>query len=259
MTSGTGRSPMKRWLPLLLPALVLLLAAQPAHAAAVPVPSVQIGLNGSEAPQDMAVTLQVIAMLTVLSLAPAILMLMTAFTRIVIVLSFVRQAIGTQVMPPNQVIIGLSLFLTFFVMAPVANDIYTNAWQPLSHKAITQEVAVQRAEAPIRQFMFKQTREKDLALYVKMSKIPRPRMAKDVPTYVLIPAFVTSELKTAFQIGFVIYLPFLIIDMVVASILMSMGMMMLPPVTISLPFKIILFVLVDGWNLLSRALLTSFN
>lgn len=240
----------------LLPALLL---ADPAWAAPVAVPNVNIGLSGSEAPQDMAVTLQVIAMLTVLSLAPAILVLMTAFTRIVIVLSFVRQAIGTQVMPPNQVVIGLSLFLTFFVMAPVANDVYTNAWKPLSSKAITQEVAFQRAEAPVRQFMFRQTREKDLALFIKMAKVKRPRVAKDVPTYVLIPAFVTSELKTAFQIGFVIYLPFLIIDMVVASILMSMGMMMLPPVVISLPFKIILFVLVDGWHLLSRALVSSFS
>lgn len=234
-----------------------LLVGLPAEAA--PVPTVNIGINGSEAPADMTVTLQVIAMLTVLSLAPAILVLTTAFTRIVIVLSFVRQAIGTQVMPPNQVIIGLSLFLTFFVMAPVANDVYTNAWQPFQAKTITQEVALTRAEAPMRQFMFHQTREKDLGLFVKMAKIKRPRMAKDVPTYVLIPAFVTSELKTAFQIGFVIYLPFLIIDMVVASILMSMGMMMLPPVVISLPFKIILFVLVDGWNLLARALVTSFS
>lgn len=253
-------SRLPRWIPLFLAVLLpVLLTALPASATPVPVPNINIGLGGSDQPQDMAVTFQVIAMLTVLSLAPAILMLMTAFTRIVIVLSFVRQAIGTQVMPPNQVILGLSLFLTFFVMAPVANDIYTNAWEPLSHKAITQEVAFERAQAPLRQFMFKQTREKDLALFVKMSKIERPHVAKDVPTYVLVPAFVTSELKTAFQIGFVIYLPFLVIDMVVASILMSMGMMMLPPVVISLPFKIILFVMVDGWNLLSRALITSFN
>lgn len=250
---------MRPWLLLAALPLLLLALADPASAAPVAVPNVNIGLSGSEQPQDMAVTLQVIAMLTVLSLAPAILVLMTAFTRIVIVLSFVRQAIGTQVMPPNQVVIGLSLFLTFFVMAPVANDVYANAWKPLSEKAITQEVAFQRAEAPVRQFMFRQTREKDLALFVKMAKVKRPRVAKDVPTYVLIPAFVTSELKTAFQIGFVIYLPFLIIDMVVASILMSMGMMMLPPVVISLPFKIILFVLVDGWHLLSRALVSSFQ
>jgi flagellar biosynthetic protein FliP len=251
---------LKTLLPAALLALgTLAVASAPALAAAVPVPNVSIGLTGSEAPGDTAVTLQVIALLTVLSLAPAIMMLMTAFTRIVIVLSFVRQAIGTQMMPPNQVIIGLSLFLTFFVMAPVAQDIHKNAWDPYMKKAISQEVAVTRAEAPIRKFMFKQTREKDLGLFVKMAKIPRPKAAKDVPTYVLIPAFITSELKTAFQIGFVIYLPFLIIDMVVASILMSMGMMMLPPVVISMPFKIILFVLVDGWHLLSRALVSSFN
>ena len=253
---------MKKLLfPLCLLAAVVGLALVPqvASAAPVPIPNVNIGMSGSEKPEDMAVTLQVILMLTVLSLAPAILMLMTAFTRIVIVLSFVRQALGTQVMPPNQVVIGLALFLTFFVMAPVLQDVQKNAWDPYSQKRISQEVAIGRAEAPIRQFMFKQTREKDLALFVKMAKVKRPRTAKDVPTYVLIPAFVTSELKTAFQIGFVIYLPFLIIDMVVASILMSMGMMMLPPAVISLPFKIILFVLVDGWHLLSRALVSSFN
>jgi flagellar biosynthetic protein FliP len=253
---------LRPWLPAVGLVAVFLgvfaLVAAPASAA-VPVPTVSIGLGGAKGPNDTAATLQVIALLTVLSLAPAILMLTTAFTRIVIVLSFVRQAIGTQMMPPNQVIIGLSLFLTFFVMAPVAADIQHNAWDPFMNKQISQEVAMTRAEAPIRQFMFKQTREKDLALFVKMAKIQRPRTAKDVPTYVVVPAFITSELKTAFQIGFVIYLPFLIIDMVVASILMSMGMMMLPPVVISLPFKIILFVLVDGWHLLSRALVTSFN
>ncbi|MEB3222940.1 MAG: flagellar type III secretion system pore protein FliP [Candidatus Sericytochromatia bacterium] len=240
-------------------ALLAAFLAVPALAAPVPVPNINLGVSGSEAPQDMAVTLQILGMLTILSLAPAILVLMTAFTRIVIVLSFVRQAIGTQVMPPNQVVIGLALFLTFFVMAPVGQDIYANAWKPLSEKSISQDLAIARAEAPIRQFMFRQTREKDLALFIKMGNVKRPKLARDVPTYVLIPAFVTSELKTAFQIGFVIYLPFLIIDMVVASILMSMGMMMLPPVVISLPFKIILFVLVDGWHLLSRALVTSFS
>jgi flagellar biosynthetic protein FliP len=251
---------LKAVLPAALVALgALALSAAPAMAQAVPVPNVSIGLSGNGTPQDTAVSLQIIALLTVLSLAPAIVILTTAFTRIVIVLSFVRQAIGTQVMPPNQVIIGLSLFLSFFVMAPVASDIQKNAWDPYMKKAITQEQALSRAEAPVRRFMFKQTREKDLALFVKMAKIERPRAAKDVPTYVLIPAFITSELKTAFQIGFVIYLPFLVIDMVVASILMSMGMMMLPPVVISLPFKIILFVLVDGWHLLSRALVSSFN
>ncbi|HEY9723911.1 MAG TPA: flagellar type III secretion system pore protein FliP [Oscillatoriaceae cyanobacterium] len=250
----------KRILPVLAIALGgLALFAGVAHAADLALPSVNIGLSGSSKPQDVSVTLQIIMLLTVLSLAPAILVLMTAFTRIVIVLSFVRQAIGTQVMPPNQVVIGLALFLTFFVMAPVANDIYTNAYTPYTQHQITQAVAFDRAQAPVRQFMLRQTREQDLSLFVKLAKLDRPRTIKDVPTYVMIPAFVTSELKTAFQIGFVIYLPFLIIDMVVASILMSMGMMMLPPAVISLPFKIILFVLVDGWNLLCRALVTSFR
>lgn len=242
--------------------LLLVLAALPqaAHAAVpIAVPNVSLGLSGSTQPQDLSVSLQLLLMLTVLSLAPAILLMMTAFTRIVIVLSFIRQAIGTQMMPPNQVIVGLAMFLTFFVMAPVAQDVYANAWQPYSDHKISQEVAFSRAEAPLRQFMFHQTREKDLALFVKMAHLERPKAAKDVPTYVLIPAFVTSELKTAFQIGFVIYLPFLVIDMVVSSILMSMGMMMLPPIVISLPFKIILFVLVDGWHLLSRALVASFG
>ena len=248
-----------RLMPFFMAALGVAFMAAPALAAPIPMPNVNIGLTGSEAPQDMAVTLQVILLLTVLSLAPALLVLTTAFTRIVIVLSFVRQAIGTQVMPPNQVVIGLSLFLTFFVMAPVFNDVHKNAWEPFAAKSISQEVAIERAQAPMRQFMLKQTREKDLALFVKLGKLERPRTARDVPTWVLVPAFVTSELKTAFQIGFVIYLPFLIIDMVVASILMSMGMMMLPPVVISLPFKIILFVLVDGWHLLSRALVSSFQ
>lgn len=243
-----------------LGALAWALSASPAGAApAGAVPTLTLGVGQSGSPQDVSSTLQLLGMLTILSLAPSILMLMTAFTRIVIVLSFVRQALGTQVMPPNQVIIGLALFLSFFVMAPVANEVYTNAWVPYQAKAISSTQAFQRAEAPVRQFMFRQTRERDLALYVKLAKLPRPRVARDVPTYVLIPAFVTSELKTAFQIGFVIYLPFLIIDMVVASILMSMGMMMLPPIVISLPFKIILFVLVDGWNLLGRALVTSFG
>ncbi|MNL02657.1 Flagellar biosynthetic protein FliP precursor [compost metagenome] len=207
----------------------------------------------------MAASLQILALLTVLTLAPAILMLMTSFTRIVIVLAFLRQAMGTQSMPPNQVVVGLALFLTFFVMAPVIGDINQTALQPYAQGAISQQVALDRAQQPLRKFMFKQTRQKDLALFVSMAKMERPRRPDDIPTHVLIPAFVISELKTAFQIGFVIYLPFLVIDMVVASILMSMGMMMLPPVMISLPFKLILFVLVDGWHLLSRALVSSFQ
>lgn len=213
----------------------------------------------SGAPQDIAANLQLLLLLTVLSLAPAILLLMTAFTRIVIVLSFVRQAMGTQMMPPNQVIIGLAMFLTFFVMAPTLTEINSKAIQPYMGNQITQAQAFDRAQAPLRKFMFKQTRQKDLALFVHMAKLPRPRNMNDIPTWVLVPSFIISEIKTAFQIGFVIYLPFLVIDMIVSSLLMSMGMMMLPPVMISLPFKIILFVLVDGWHLLSRSLVASFQ
>ncbi|MNR86822.1 Flagellar biosynthetic protein FliP precursor [compost metagenome] len=233
---------------------LLFLTAGAAHAQ-LQVPQIPL----TDRPQDVAASLQILALLTVLTLAPAILMLMTSFTRIVIVLAFLRQAMGTQSMPPNQVVVGLALFLTFFVMAPVIGDINQTALQPYAQGAISQQVALDRAQQPLRKFMFKQTRQKDLALFVSMAKMERPRRPDDIPTHVLIPAFVISELKTAFQIGFVIYLPFLVIDMVVASILMSMGMMMLPPVMISLPFKLILFVLVDGWHLLSRALVSSFQ
>lgn len=240
-------------LSLLLALGVLALLTLPAMAEiAMP----KLPLSG--APKDIATNLQLLILLTVLSLAPAILLLMTAFTRIVIVLSFVRQAMGTQMMPPNQVIIGLAMFLTFFVMAPTLSDINHDALQPYMASQITQSVAFERAQQPLRRFMFKQTRQKDLALFVHMARLRRPRNPGDIPTYVLVPSFVISELKTAFQIGFVIYLPFLVIDMIVSSLLMSMGMMMLPPVMISLPFKLILFVLVDGWHLLSRALVESF-
>ena len=236
-------------------AIALLFVSAGAAQAQLQVPQIPL----TDRPQDVAASLQILALLTVLTLAPAILMLMTSFTRIVIVLAFVRQAMGTQSMPPNQVVVGLALFLTFFVMAPVIGDINQTALQPYSRGAISQQVALDRAQQPLRKFMFKQTRQKDLALFVSMAKMERPRRPDDIPTHVLIPAFIISELKTAFQIGFVIYLPFLVIDMVVASILMSMGMMMLPPVMISLPFKLILFVLVDGWHLLSRALVSSFQ
>ncbi|HBN07104.1 MAG TPA: flagellar biosynthetic protein FliP [Cyanobacteria bacterium UBA8530] len=198
-------------------------------------------------------------LLTVLSLAPALLIMMTSFTRIVIVLSFLRQAMGTMTMPPNQVILGLALFLTFFVMATPLGQINHDALQPYLAGNMGQQEAIQKGVEPLRNFMFHQTRQKDLALFVHMAKIARPRTPADIPTHILIPAFLISELKTAFQIGFMIYLPFLVIDMVVSSILMSMGMMMLPPVMISLPFKIILFVLVDGWHLISRALVASFH
>ncbi len=204
-------------------------------------------------------SLQLFLVLTVLSLAPAILITMTSFTRIIVVLSFVRNALGTQQVPPNQVLIGLALFLSFFVMAPTWQQVNKDALQPYLKQQITQDQAIKQAEEPLRSFMIKQTREKDLALFVELAKIKQPKTYKDIPTYVLIPAFVISELKTAFQIGFVIFLPFIVIDMVVASTLMSMGMMMLPPMLISLPFKILLFVMVDGWDLIVKSLVVGFH
>ncbi|MCD6155863.1 MAG: flagellar type III secretion system pore protein FliP [Candidatus Atribacteria bacterium] len=201
--------------------------------------------------------LQVLIFLTVLSLAPAILILLTSFTRIVVVLAFVRNALGSPQIPPTPVLIGLALFLTYFVMAPTFSQLNQEVLTPFMDGSITQDEAFSRGEAILRDFMFRQTQEKDLALMVSLAKIPRPKNRDEVPTYVLIPAFVLSELKIAFMLGFIIYVPFLLIDMVVASILMSMGMMMLPPVMISLPFKILLFVLVDGWELITRGLILS--
>jgi flagellar biosynthesis protein FliP len=202
---------------------------------------------------------QLLLMIGALSLVPAALFTLTGFTRILIVLGFIRTGLGTPTAPPNQVLVGIALFLTIFVMAPTFNQIKKDAFDPLQKDQISQSVAFKRAEKPMREFMFDQTREKDIALFVGLARIKDVNTRADVPTYVLIPAFVISELKTAFQIGFLIFLPFLIIDLVVASTLMSMGMMMLPPIFISLPFKILLFVLVDGWNLVTRSLVESFS
>ena len=225
----------------------------------IPIPRVNIGVSPATKPQDVALSLQILLLLTIVSLAPTMLVLLTSFTRIVVVLSFVRTALGTQQVPPTQVIVGLSLLLTFFVMRPVIEDVNKNALQPYLANRISQHVAIDRAAAPLRGFMFRQTREKDIALFYTLSGEKRPVAQKDVPTYLLIPAFVISELKTAFQIGFAIYIPFIVIDMVVASVLLSMGMMMIPPVIISLPFKILVFLLVDGWNLTVAALFASFK
>jgi flagellar biosynthetic protein FliP len=194
-----------------------------------------------------------------LSLIPAAVFTLTGFTRILIVLGFIRTGLGTPTAPPNQVLVGIALFLTIFVMAPTFNQIKRDAVDPLRAEKISQEAALKRAEKPLREFMFDQTRTKDLALFARMAKLERPDTRADIPTYVLIPAFTISELKTAFQIGFLIFLPFLVIDLVVGATLMSMGMVMLPPVFISLPFKILLFVLVDGWNLVTQSLVQSFN
>lgn len=230
-----------------------------AAAPTIPIPNINIGVGNANNPKDMSASLQIVFLLTVLSLAPSILIMMTSFTRIVVVLSFMRSAMATQQAPPNQVIIGLAIFLTAFVMMPTWSQVNRDALQPYMQAKITQEQAFTKAMTPIRDFMFKQTREQDLALFVKLSNLPRPKTYDDVPTYVLIPSFIISELKTAFQIGFVLFIPFIVIDMIVASSLMSMGMLMLPPMMISLPLKILLFVMVDGWNLLVRSLVMSFR
>jgi flagellar biosynthetic protein FliP len=222
-------------------------------------PSLSLQVGEVESPEDLAVTIQIILLITLLTLAPAILILLTSFTRIVIVLSLLRHALSTQQIPPNQVIIGLALFLTFFIMAPVFEEINDTSFQPYLAEEITQQEAFENAIVPLRTFMSRHVREKDLALFTRIADQPRPATIDDVPTRVLIPSFVISELRIAFQMGFMLFIPFLIIDMVVASVLMSMGMMMLPPIMVSLPFKILLFVLVDGWNLLVQSLVASFG
>ena len=210
-------------------------------------------------PGTVTTAVQLILLLTVLTLAPAILILMTSFTRIVIVLSFVRTSLATQQMPPNQVLIGLALFLTFFIMAPTLNEVNEEALQPLFEEEITLEEAMDEASAPMREFMSHHTRQQDLALFMDYTEMEAPETLNDIPMSVMIPAFAISELKTAFQMGFMIFIPFLVIDMAVASVLMSMGMMMLPPVMISLPFKVLLFVLVDGWYLITYSILESYS
>jgi flagellar biosynthetic protein FliP len=229
-----------------------------AQDAAGTTPYFSIEVNNTEQPLAPTVTLQIFLLMTVLSLAPAIMIMVTSFTRIVIVLSLLRRALGTMQMPPNQIVIGLALFLTFFIMTPVWQQINQNALQPYLDKKLSHEQALQKAVLPLRDFMFKQTREKDLALFVDIAKLKRPNNMAEIPTLVLIPSFIISEVKTAFQIGLLLYVPFLIIDMVVSSVLLSMGMMMLPPIMVSLPFKLMLFVLADGWYLLVESLVKGF-
>ncbi len=224
-----------------------------------PVIGLPSALQPEAADSGMAAWIQIITFLTALTLIPAMLMMASSFTRIIIVLSFIRNALGIPQTPPNQVLLGLGLFLSIFVMAPIWQGVNDSALQPFLKKEITQEEAIQRGVEPMRAFMFKQTREKDLSLFVFLAKSQRPRNPSEVPTHVLIPAFIISELKTAFQMGFLILVPFLIIDMVVSSTLMSMGMVMLPPAVIALPFKVLLFVLVDGWHMLVRSLMVSFS
>jgi len=240
-------------------ALILALLCLPVAAHAGNIPTLSISLGDSEDPDAWFTGLKIIAMMTVLTLAPSILVMMTSFTRILVVFAFLRQALGTQQSPPDQILVGLALFLTLFIMMPVWQKIDTQALTPYLNEDITQSVAIERGIAPLRSFMLKQTREDDLILFLNAANKKKPATAEETPLHVLIPSFVISELRTAFEIGFLIYIPFVILDMVVASVLMSMGMMMLPPVMISLPLKIILFVLIDGWHLITANLLASFR
>jgi flagellar biosynthetic protein FliP len=241
-----------RWLAALL---LILFMSSPQAQTALPAVTATPSTGGG---QTYSLTIQTLLFLTSLTFLPAILLMMTSFTRIIIVLSFVRQALGTAQAPPNQVLVGLSLFLTFFVMSPVLERIYNEAYTPFSERRISFNDAIERGAVPLKTFMMRQTRQSDLALFAKLANQPALQGPEEVPLKILVPAYIISELKTAFQIGFVIFIPFLIIDMVVASVLMSMGMMMLSPVIISLPFKLMLFVLVDGWNLLIGSLVQTF-
>jgi flagellar biosynthetic protein FliP len=226
---------------------------------AIPLPNITLGVENADDPEKVSSALQILVLLTILTLAPAILIMTTSFARIIIVLSFLRQAMGTQQTPPTQILIGLALFLTMFVMGPVWSEINEGALKPYMEEELGQFEALKLAEIPIKRFMLNQTREKDLSLFINMSEEKNPQSEEDISIQTIVPAFIISELKTAFQIGFLIYIPFLILDMVVASILLSMGMMMLPPVLISLPFKLMLFVMVDGWYLTVGSLMKSFS
>jgi len=233
--------------------------ADTAGAVTFPIPSLELNVGTAQEPEEVAVVLEIIGLLTIIALAPAILILMTPFTRLVVVFHFLRQAIGTQSSPPNQVIIGLSLFMTFFIIKPVALEVYDKALNPYLEREISYETAFDEAQKPIRKFLLLNTREADIALFVKEAGMKKPETRDDVSLLALIPAYVISELKTGFIVGFILYVPFLVIDMVVASVLLAMGMMMLPPVMISLPFKLMLFVLVDGWNLIAGSMIKSFG
>lgn len=260
--TGPRRTRTRRRIALAVVLAVVALFALTGCAAQTTAQGQPAGGNGvvdTSNPQNISAAIQIMLLITVLSLAPAILVMVTSFTRIIVVLSLVRNAIGIPQLPPNQVLIGLALFLTAFVMAPAIKTINNEAVQPYLNGTITQQEAFNRGETPLRAFMLKQTREQDLGLFLKLSGSEKPQTRDDVPTYVLVPAFTISELKTAFQMGFVMFVPFLIIDLVVSSALLSMGMMMLPPVVVSLPFKILLFVLVDGWYLIVGSLVGSFN
>ncbi len=250
--------PIVQHLPMVFLGLVSLTLI-PAECFAVGLPTITFGVEDANNPQQVSVALQVLMLLTIISVAPGIVLMTTCFTRIVIVLGFVRQAMGTQNMPPTQVILGLALFLTFFIMSPTLNTINQQALQPYLEEKISQQAALEKALVPMRDFMFSQVKEEELILLTSITLDNTPYDKDDIPTMTLIPAFMLSELKRAFQMGFMIFIPFLVIDMIVASVLMSMGMMMLPPIIISLPFKLLLFVLVDGWGLVVGSLVKSFS
>ncbi|MBD3169305.1 MAG: flagellar type III secretion system pore protein FliP [candidate division Zixibacteria bacterium] len=247
----------KKYLVLIVLIGAVFIIADSAFSQSLPKISVQVG--DAENPDDLSATMQILVVLTVLALAPSIMIMVTSFIRIVVVFAFLRQAMGTHQMPPNQLLMGLALILTFFLMSPVINEVHTNAIQPYLDGELNQKEAYDVGIKPIREFMLYQVNEKDLELFVGLSGLEQPQTQEDIPTYVLIPGFITSELRTAFQIGFTLFIPFLVIDMVVASVLMSMGMLMLPPIMVSLPFKILLFVLVDGWYLVIKSLVASFG
>jgi flagellar biosynthetic protein FliP len=238
---------------------VLMVALLPSIAEAQGLPKISVGLEASDDPNDLSAALQILLMLTVLSLAPSLVITMTSFTRIIVVFSFLKHALGTQQMPPSQLMVGLSILLSIFIMMPVFGTAYDQGLKPYLDGEIDRTVAIEKGMEPIREFMLRQTREKDLALFVGLAGMEKPASQEDIPLRALVPGFLISELRVAFQMGFVLFIPFLIIDMVVASVLMSMGMMMLPPIMVAMPFKILLFVMVDGWYLIVQSLMTSFH
>lgn len=261
MTSRKWIPPTTTLMKRVIPFLLILLLVQAAHAAPGSdkgFTGIELRIGGGTNKDGLTVPMQIFVLMTLLSLVPAFIVSVTSFTRLIIVSHFLRQALGTQTMPPNQVLIGLSLFLTYFIMQPVGDRIYQEALQPMFQGKITEMQALDQACNPLRQFMLRYTREKDLALFLNIAKVQRPRNLQDIPMRIVIPSYMISELKTAFQMGFILFIPFLVIDMVVAAVLLSMGMMQLPPVVISTPFKLLLFVMVDGWNLVIGSLVKSF-
>lgn len=243
--------------------ILLLLSPAGAEIAAqqqtIPMPKVGIDVGTAQTPQDVSTTLQILLLMTVLALAPSIMIMTTSYLRIIIVFHFLKNALGTQQMPPSQLLAGLAMFITFFIMAPTWNQVNNDALKPYMDGKITLDSAYYKGVEPIRQFMFRQVRDEDLALFLSLSQMPRPNKREDLPTYILVPAFALSELRAGFIIGFFLFIPFLMVDMIISSVLMSMGMMMLPPMLVSLPFKILLFVLVDGWNLIVGSVVRSFG